>query len=131
MAIPDGSLTHYMILQPLPAPLAKHAVANRGNVLGLDRVHNDCFLFMTVLQLAETVYPSYKAAIEEVESYAKSVDGNIEFRYLNYCDSSQDPLGSYGKENIRNMGDATARYGPGGIFQKRVPGGFKISKVKE
>ncbi|RYO82820.1 hypothetical protein DL766_006238 [Monosporascus sp. MC13-8B] len=133
--IPDGNFTHYMVLQPLPASFAKHSVAHGGNVLGLDRVHEDCILFMTILevatsQLAETVYPSFKAAVEEVESYAKSVDGNIEFRYLNYCDSSQDPLGSYGKENIKKMRDAAAKYDPDGIFQKRVPGGFKISNVK-
>ncbi|RYP74051.1 hypothetical protein DL771_003240 [Monosporascus sp. 5C6A] len=134
--IPDGNFTHHMILQPLPASFAKHSVANGGNVLGLDRVHDDCILFLTVLQVAtpqlsEILYPTYKAAIEEVESYAKSVDGNIEFRYLNYCDSSQDPLGSYGKENIKKMRDAAAKYDPDGVFQKRVPAGFKISKVKE
>ncbi|RYP43670.1 hypothetical protein DL768_009801 [Monosporascus sp. mg162] len=134
--IPDGNFTHYMVLQPLPALFAKHSVANGGNVLGLDRVQDDCILYLTVLevatpQLAEAVYPSFKAAVEEVESFAKSVDGNIEFRYLNYCDSSQDPLRSYGKENIKKMRDAAAKYDPDGVFQKRVPGGFKISKVKE
>ncbi|RYP15769.1 hypothetical protein DL765_005495 [Monosporascus sp. GIB2] len=133
--IPDGNFTHYMVLQPLPASFAKHSVAHGGNVLGLDRVHEDCILFVAILevatpQLIETVYPSFKAAVEEVESYAKSVDGNIEFRYLNYCDSSQDPLGSYGRENVKKMRDAAAKYDPDGIFQKRVPGGFKISNVK-
>lgn len=52
------------------------------------------------------------------------------FRYLNYCNGSQDPLGSYDAENIKKMKDAAAKYDPTGVFQTRTPRGFKISKVK-
>lgn len=81
-------------------------------------------------ELAEAIYPMYIKSMEEIESYAKSVDGNVGFRYLNYSDSSQDPLGSYGKENIKRMRDAAAKYDPDGVFQTRVPGGFKVSSIR-
>jgi hypothetical protein len=78
----------------------------------------------------DTVFPIFKAAIQEIEDFAKEVGGDVDFRYLNYCDGSQDPLGSYGAENIRKMKDAAAKYDPTRVFQTMVPGGFKISKVK-
>lgn len=67
--------------------------------------------------------------MQELEDLAKQVDGHVGFRYLNYADGSQDPLASYGADNIRKMKAAAAKYDPNGVFQKRVPGGFKISKV--
>ncbi len=73
-------------------------------------------------------FPIYQSAIDEVEAYAKSVDGDVGFRYLNYCHSTQDPLASYGEESIRKIREAAAKYDPSGIFQTRVPGGFKIPK---
>lgn len=78
----------------------------------------------------DIAFPIYKAAIDELEDFAKSVGGNVEFRYLNYCDGSQDPLATYGAANIRKMKEASAKYDPTGVFQNRVPGGFKISKVR-
>lgn len=78
----------------------------------------------------EMAFPIFRAAIQEIEDFAKEVGGDVGFRYLNYCDGSQDPLGSYGVENIRKMKEAAAKYDPAGVFQTKVPGGFKISKVQ-
>lgn len=82
-------------------------------------------------ELLEMVYPIYIESMKEIEAYAKSVDGNVDFRYLNYSDSSQDPLRSYGKENVKKMREAAAKYDPTGIFQTRVPGGFKVSSIRD
>lgn len=49
--------------------------------------------------------------------------------YLNYADKTQDPLSSYGPKNVKKMKDAARKYDPKGVFQKLVPGGFKISAV--
>lgn len=48
------------------------------------------------------------------------------FKYLNYADRSQDPLGSYGAQSLEFLKRTSAKYDPSGVFQKRVPGGFKI-----
>lgn len=52
-----------------------------------------------------------------------------ELVYLNYAFADQDPLGSYGPENVKFMKDVAARYDPEGFWQTRVPGGFKLSRV--
>ncbi|KAI0877362.1 hypothetical protein GGS24DRAFT_447517 [Hypoxylon argillaceum] len=62
--------------------------------------------------------------------FAESVQGDMKFIYLNYADSDQDPLGSYGVANIQLMKDVAAKYDPVGVFQTRIPGGYKISQVE-
>ena len=48
---------------------------------------------------------------------------------MNYADASQDVLGSYGEVNVRKMLAVLRKYDPEGIFQKRVPGGFKLPQT--
>lgn len=50
--------------------------------------------------------------------------------YLNYADPSQDPLASYGEENVKFMKKVAAEYDAPGVFQTLCPGGFKLSKVE-
>jgi hypothetical protein len=76
--------------------------------------------------------PKVQAWIHQVREFAAATDegGNMEWVYLNYADKGQDPLGSYGAENIQKMKDTAMKYDPHEVFQKLCPGGFKISKVK-
>lgn len=50
---------------------------------------------------------------------------------MNYDDKDQNPLESYGPENVAKIRAAAAKYDPDGIFQTLVPGGFKISGVSQ
>ncbi|KAK9424444.1 hypothetical protein SUNI508_13591 [Seiridium unicorne] len=123
-----------MVLQPLPTKFGQHSAARGDNMLGLKRFKEDSVLFIAAVEgstprFYEMALPIAKAAIQEMEEFAKEVGGDVELRYLNYCDGSQDPLGSYGEENIRNTKDVATKYDPTGVSQGRVPGGFKLSKV--
>ncbi|CAJ2502841.1 Uu.00g102350.m01.CDS01 [Anthostomella pinea] len=124
-----------MVLQPFPTSFGKHSTERGGNMFGLERFKDDSVLIIVAVEgstpgFYDMAFPIFKAAVDEIEDYAKSVGGDFEFRYLNYCDGSQDPLSTYGPENIRKMKDAAAKFDPTGVFQTKVPGGFKISKVK-
>ena len=135
--IPDGNFHISMVLQPLPLSFGAHSTARGGNMFGLDRLTDDCVLLVVAVEVAtpelsaSVGFPTLRDAIAEIEAYATSVDGNVDFRYLNYCEGTQDPFSTYGADNIRKMKDAAAKYDPTGVFQTRVPGGFKISKVKD
>lgn len=61
---------------------------------------------------------------------AEDIARNVKFRYMNYSDVSDDPLATYGDDNLKKMREVANKYDPTGVFQTRVPGGFKISKVK-
>jgi hypothetical protein len=68
-------------------------------------------------------------ALAELDEYAKSIDMYNEYIYLNYADKTQNPLRGYGEENVQFIREVAERYDPEGVFQRQVPGGFKVSKA--
>ena len=75
-------------------------------------------------------YPKVKSWVQSVKDFATTiVNGDLEWVYLNYADKSQDPLASYGVENVTKMRDVAAKYDPNQVFQKLCPGGFKLSQA--
>jgi len=68
--------------------------------------------------------------IRKISEYAESIDAANPYLYLNYADTTQDPLASYGAEAVDKMKAAAKKYDPSGVFQTLVPGGFKISHVQ-
>ncbi|KAF3013036.1 hypothetical protein E8E14_009484 [Neopestalotiopsis sp. 37M] len=132
----DDGFTSMCMLQPLPASLGRHAAAKGGNVLGLERVEENAILLLATLgttdsSLASIVEQKVQDWVNAVEDYAKSLDANIEYRFLNYAHGNQNPLGSYGSDNVAKMKKVAAKYDPDGVFQNLLPGGFKISHVKD
>lgn len=49
-----------------------------------------------------------------------------DFVYLNYANQAQNPISTYGRENVASLKKAAERYDPRGIFQRQAPGGFKL-----
>ncbi|KAL4867475.1 hypothetical protein BDV12DRAFT_198168 [Aspergillus spectabilis] len=127
---PDDHLLA-IICQPLPASVRARSIERGGNMLGLDHIQDDCIQLVWAVEvetaeLNDTVSaPLLKKAVGEIEAYARSIDGSSGFLYLNYCDSTQDPLSAYGEENLRKMKDVSATYDPEGVFQRTVPGGVQ------
>lgn len=126
-----------MFLQPLPSYRWPIGRQRGGNVLGLDNLKNNALLYTAgvgVLADAaplEAVHGRLKVMGAKVADFANSVQGDMDFVYLNYAGSEQDPLGAYGASNVRLMKEAASRYDPTGVFQTRIPGGFKISHVEQ
>lgn len=122
-----------IVFQPIPSYFADLGAAKGGNVLPLSSTENSVLFLMECNTLTldnEAVCHAHSSAmVAEIEAYAESVGGNMPWRYLNYADASQSPLASYGVENIDFLKQVAASYDPKGIFQTRVPGGFKISRV--
>lgn len=61
--------------------------------------------------------------------FAESVGGAEDLIYLNYASSRQESLGSYSAKNLEYMRKVAETYDPEGVFQTRVPGGFKLSRA--
>jgi hypothetical protein len=64
--------------------------------------------------------------VDNIAELAKSMGLLHDFQYLNYADPSQNPIASYGQENVQRLKQASRKYDPQGVFQKQVPGGFKL-----
>ena len=125
-----------------------------GNLLGLDRFDDTLIrklshhsYFGTFLPLTHRpVYQPYLAWTgaeqddlfeaqgkwlnDEVQAYAASIGADNPFIYLDYADKTQDPLASYGADNVALLRAAAEKYDPDGVFQTLLPGGFKISDVE-
>lgn len=130
--IPATELGTQNLFQPVPKLFADRGVEHGGNVLGLDRIEGNSLMWLlscTVATAEQEVLLRQKASAfaSALEEYAKTIDGLREWRYLNYVDPSQeDPILSYGSENVAFLRKVSAKYDPEGFFQKRQKGGFRL-----
>lgn len=135
--IPDGDFITQCLFQPLPALFGERSAAAGGNIMGIERQKENGLIWLAVAMVRTReqeafAYPRVQAWVDEVKAFAGTIEGgNQDWIYLNYADKSQDPLASYGAENVKKMRDAAAKYDPDQVFQKLCPGGFKISAVKD
>ena len=131
---PDGDFWALCLFQPLPKIYATRP--NQDNALGLPSDHDALVLQTTVMvrtpEQEALAYPHCKAFLEAVRGFAAApeIDGNLDWVYVNYADASQDPLRSYGVENVRRLKAVAGKYDPEGVFQRLCVGGFKIGGVK-
>ncbi|KAH6637692.1 hypothetical protein C7974DRAFT_374351 [Boeremia exigua] len=130
-----GEWQIYILYQPLAPAYWKDSAARGGNVLGLERFNGQTLClyqpYMSWQGAAQNELFQQAGAdlINRIRTYAVSIGADNPYLYLDYADMTQDPLVGYGVENVEKMKAAAQKYDPQGIFQKLVPGGFKISKV--
>lgn len=121
-------------LQPLPYVTYSRPYRespSTANVLGLDLFKDDHFNLMFAIIWKHSadnarVEKATKRLMEDIKSMAKKEGLFNEFLYLNYADKWQDVIPTYGKKNVQFLKDVSRKYDPYGVFQKAVPGGFKL-----
>jgi hypothetical protein len=134
--IPAQDFVTQCLFQPLPTVFGQNSAAAGGNVMGVERQPHNGILFLATAMVKTPeqeafAYPKVKAWVDSVREFAAGIEGGLlEWCYLNYADKSQDPLASYGEENLKLLREVAGRYDPGEVFQKLCPGGFKISEVR-
>ncbi|KAG8664692.1 uncharacterized protein FPOAC1_013472 [Fusarium poae] len=131
---PDGDFICHAIFQAIPTIFSKHSLERGGNVVGLDREKDNAVMFQ--VQLMINGVEQEKIARERMVHFRKtmkqySIDQGaaVDWEYLNYADFTQDPLSTYGPKNVDFIRKVAKKYDPKGVFQTRLPGGFKITKV--
>ena len=77
----------------------------------------------------EIVFNAMQAIVAKHEAITKERGLWIPFKYLNYADKSQDPIGSYGPDIVQRLRVVSRKYDPHAVFQAKVPGGFKLFPV--
>ncbi|KIX01030.1 uncharacterized protein Z518_10096 [Rhinocladiella mackenziei CBS 650.93] len=101
----SGSFSTQCVVQPLPAYFADISVKKGGNVLGLDSVNTNSILWLGTAAYQNATYDQLVHGkmqnwTANIQSFAKSRAGAVQWQYVNYADSSQSPLGSYGNANV-------------------------------
>ncbi|KAH6629672.1 hypothetical protein C7974DRAFT_454528 [Boeremia exigua] len=75
----------------------------------------------------EKVIAGIKSVFDQSVSAAKERGLYHPFKYMNYAAKEQDPVGSYGDENIKFLKRVQKVYDAEGVFSALVPGGHKIN----
>lgn len=133
--LPADAFETQIVFQPIPSYLAQAGGRKGGNVLGLDSsLTKNAVLFLLTLKTKTAadeavIHARGGVFFANVDEAVKTSGNSLPFVYLNYANPSQDPLGSYGVENVAFIRKVSSKYDPQGVFQRRVPGGFKISRV--
>lgn len=127
------NLSFSFTFQPVPTIITSVAKSRGGNSLGLDPEDGN---LMNVLAVASWDTAADDALVEEQvkEVLARAKDEAVkmglfnQYEYLNYAADWQDPIGGYGEEVKKGLQAVSTKYDPTGVFQRQVPGGFKLFK---
>lgn len=147
--IPGAVIT--LVIQPMSHSTIEACNARGGNPMGLDPRGQQCTFYHFLQNLQEyflTVIPGLLAMtdwnndedetalleasrqiIDRAETVAKKNDTFLGFKYLNYASKDQNPLASYGTENLAKLKSIASSFDPAGVFQRLQNDGFLISKV--
>ncbi|KAM0473204.1 hypothetical protein ACHAPX_008255 [Trichoderma viride] len=128
---PAGGITWSFAFEPLPSVMLSHSAATGGNVLGVEpKDGNGVVLLISALWPNSTsndsIYRKGRDAFAAVKTVAEQKGVLRKFEYLNYAGPHQSPLASYGADNLNFLRQISKKYDPTGVFQSKVPGGFKL-----
>ncbi|KAK1757188.1 FAD binding domain-containing protein, partial [Echria macrotheca] len=123
----DEAVQVIFVLTPLPK-----GYGSRENILGLEKMARNSLVLQTEIILPTARYQALlkeklRAATDEIEAYAKATGQDTPFRYVNYANPEQNPLGSYGRENSKFLARTAKKVDPEGFFQDKVVGTFKLA----
>lgn len=120
-----------LVFQAIPPSFVEAGYKNGGNPMGLDASRG------TVSWISQSL--SWKNAADESRvklaqrtaknaymSWAEAHGLADQFLYLNDADEFQDVFASYGSENQRFLKKVKKVYDPEGVFEKLMPGGYKV-----
>jgi hypothetical protein len=63
------------------------------------------------------------------EELGKARGSYLPFLFMNDASRDQNPLASYGRENLRRLREIAAKYDPTQLFQKVQNSGFLLSRA--
>lgn len=119
---------------PLPKALLQNSKLAGGNAKDIDPTDGPLFIVMInpTWSSADDDERIHKA-VEDLLAKAKSAasEKGLLHRYIftNYAYYKEHTLAGYGEESLAMLNEVSRKYDPEGIFQKAVPGGFKLSKA--
>ena len=124
-------ITWLLTFQPIVPTITSKSIAQGGNSQGLDPSDGPLVNLMLGSSWTEAaddglVNEIASKFIADVETLAREKGVYHRFVYLDYADKTQNPIDGYGEANKQRLQAVSKKYDPQGLFQKGVPGGFKL-----
>lgn len=125
------NIVYSLSFQPIPTVIASKAASQGGNSLGISAADGNLFNFLLTVSWDTPgddarIEKQTKALFDQSEKVAKDLGLYNKYLYLNYAAPWQDPITGYGDANKANLQAVSRKYDPEGVFQRQVPGGFKL-----
>ena len=127
-----GTAQQFIVsIQPFGQFIMQHSAATGGNSLGLDKSGDDLQLYCLTVAWEheaddEKIYGGMKNLLEIADQEAKANGVLDDYIFMNYAAPWQHPVSSYGQNNVKALRAASKKYDPQQIFQRAVPGGYKL-----
>ncbi|KAL8981369.1 MAG: hypothetical protein Q9205_003819 [Flavoplaca limonia] len=118
-------------VQPINTNLIRIGNAHGGNSLGLKNVNQTWFVLDAgwISSDADAMIHNATRALNTRIKDASKAEGVYEpYEFMNDASWDQDVISTYGVEGKRNMRQVQRKYDPNMVFQKLVPGGWKLPK---
>lgn len=127
--IATKGLVYALNFQPIPAAIIEKGAGK--NSLGLSA--NEAPLTNVLLSLSwvnigddAKIEAAGKGFFRRAKQASEDAGKCNEYLYLNYAAKWQDPINGYGAAEKARLRKVSRKYDKNGIFQKAVPGGFKL-----
>lgn len=120
-------------LQPITDDFINAGFKNGGNPMGLWNNRRGPYVWVgqsigwTNAEDDEKVWAANKRATEAYEQWGNERGLYDDFVFMNEADHTQDPFDSYGLINKVWLKFVRFKYDPSSVFQKLMPGGFKLT----
>lgn len=129
--LPCKELSWYLSYQGIPASISKQSASTGGNALGIDPSEGSLVLVLLTLFWRDAaddarIDDATKNMFQRIDDMASEMGLGTGWKYLNYAARWQNPIDGYGAENKKKLQDVSRKYDPQGVFQRHVPGGFKL-----
>ncbi|KAH6695179.1 hypothetical protein F5X68DRAFT_186679 [Plectosphaerella plurivora] len=126
-----NGLQFIVSLQPFGQFITSKAVETGGNLLGLDADDGDRVLVGLTIDWHDkadddVVNAGIQQLIQRADAEAENLGASDDYLFLNYASPWQDPYGGVGAEDLEAYREASRKYDPEQLFQRAVPGGFKL-----
>ena len=119
-------------LEPIPKAFLQASASQGGNMLGLPTSPRGNALILCESSFTwshdndTTVRSAGLKLLDDIISSAKELGTYNQWIDVNHADVSQNPISSFGSANQAFLRAVSRKYDPTQVFQKAVPGGFKV-----
>ncbi|KAF2646814.1 FAD-binding domain-containing protein [Massarina eburnea CBS 473.64] len=120
------------VFQPVPKSVAAASEEKGGNPMGItaeDQMWWSTTLDWTDAADDDTVRGLSIETTDKWEELGKARGSYLPHLFMNDASRDQNPLASYGEENLQKLKDIAAKYDPTQLFQEVQNSGFLLSKA--
>ncbi|KAI0385990.1 FAD-binding domain-containing protein [Hypomontagnella monticulosa] len=119
-------------IQPIPANIAAQGIAKGGNPMGIPQEDHQWWTTLVDWKNAKDDDLVRSVSIETTEQWKKLGQPRnlfLDYIYSNDASRDQNPLASYGAENIKKLKEIALKYDAIQLFQRQQNSGFLLSKT--